>query len=64
MIHEWLGSNDNFENMSNELTKEIRAVLAVDLYNGKQAITADKALKLMKIMISNKMSRLLTCALQ
>lgn len=45
IIHEWWGLNDNIRNTANDLAKEGFVVLAVDLYDGKAAETADDARK-------------------
>ena len=46
MMHEWWGLNDNIKTMAKELAKEGYAVLAVDLFEGTVAATADEARKL------------------
>lgn len=43
VIHEWWGLNDNIRMMTNKLAGEGYSVLAVDLYSGKVAETADSA---------------------
>lgn len=43
MIHEWWGLNQNIKEMANTLAKEGYLVLAVDLYEGKIAETAEDA---------------------
>ncbi len=46
MIHEWWGLNDNIKEMANNLASHGYVVLAVDLYDGKVAITSDEARQL------------------
>lgn len=46
MIHEWWGLNDNVRDMARQLAGQGYQVLAVDLYNGEYATTADKAREL------------------
>ena len=43
LIHEWWGLNQNIKNTAHDLAKEGFVVLAVDLYDGKVAETADDA---------------------
>ncbi len=43
MIHEWWGLNDNIRTMADALATHGYAVLAVDLFNGSVAETADEA---------------------
>lgn len=43
LIHEWWGLNQQIKDVASELAKEGYLVLAVDLYNGKVAQTADEA---------------------
>src|SRR3989304_8775057 len=43
MIHEWWGLNDNIKEMAQLLAEEGYVVLAVDLYKGKVATTAQEA---------------------
>ncbi|MFB5645758.1 MAG: dienelactone hydrolase family protein, partial [Nitrosopumilaceae archaeon] len=43
MIHEWWGLNENIKEMAEKLASHGYVVLAVDLYNGKVATTADEA---------------------
>lgn len=47
MIHEWWGLNDNIKDMANKLASHGYVVLAVDLYGGKVATTAEEARTLM-----------------
>ena len=53
MIHEWWGLNDNIKNMAETLAKEGYVVLAVDLYNGKMANTAESAQNLVSKVREN-----------
>ena len=53
MIHEWWGLNDNIKNMAETLAKEGYVVLAVDLYNGKVANTAESAQNLVSKVREN-----------
>jgi carboxymethylenebutenolidase len=46
MIHEWWGLNDNIKEMADKLASYGYVVLAVDLYDGKVAITSDQARQL------------------
>lgn len=46
MIHEWWGLNDNIKTMAKKLASHGYIVLAVDLYGGKVATTADQARQL------------------
>ncbi len=48
MIHEWWGLNDGIRAMAKRLAGQGFAVLAVDLYDGKVAKTADEATALVK----------------
>ena len=43
MIHEWWGLNENIKTMARTLASEGYEVLAVDLYDGKVATTAEEA---------------------
>lgn len=43
MIHEWWGLNENIKDMANLLAQEGFVVLAVDLYDGKVAVTPEEA---------------------
>lgn len=47
VIHEWWGLNDDIKAMTRRLAAKGYVVLAVDLYNGKTAKTADEANSLM-----------------
>lgn len=53
MIHEWWGLNDNIKNMAETLATEGYVVLAVDLYNGKVANTAESAQNLVSKVREN-----------
>ncbi len=53
MIHEWWGLNDNIKNMAETLAKEGYVVLAVDLYNGKVANTAESSQNLVSKVREN-----------
>jgi carboxymethylenebutenolidase len=48
LIHEWWGLNDHIKHWADRVAAEGYATLAVDLYGGKVATTADDAQKLMK----------------
>lgn len=48
VIHEWWGLNDNVKHWTDRLAAEGYAALAVDLYGGQVATTADEAMALMK----------------
>jgi carboxymethylenebutenolidase len=54
MIHEWWGLNDHIRNMADEFAKEGYAVLAVDLYNGKVAVSPDEAMSLVTAARDNQ----------
>ena len=47
MIHEWWGLNDNIKDMAETLASHGYTVLAVDMYDGQVATTADEARSLM-----------------
>lgn len=46
MVHEWWGINDNIKAMADRYAGEGYTVLAVDLFGGQVATTADAAMKL------------------
>lgn len=46
LIHEWWGLNDNIREFAREFAKQGYVALAVDLYEGKSAATAEEAGKL------------------
>jgi carboxymethylenebutenolidase len=48
VIHEWWGLNDNIRDMARRLAGEGYAALAVDLYGGAKADTAEQATALMQ----------------
>jgi carboxymethylenebutenolidase len=48
VIHEWWGLNDHIKHWSDRLAADGYAALAVDLYGGKVATTADDAMSMMK----------------
>ncbi len=48
LVHEWWGLNDQIKAVAAELAKEGYVALAVDLYNGRVAITPEKARHYMK----------------
>lgn len=48
VIHEWWGLNDNVKHWTDRFAAEGYAALAVDLYGGRVATTADEAMGLMK----------------
>jgi carboxymethylenebutenolidase len=52
-IHEWWGLNENIEAMARRLAGEGYQVLAVDLYNGQIAETAETASELVKKVAKN-----------
>ncbi|MGV8150323.1 MAG: dienelactone hydrolase family protein [Candidatus Woesearchaeota archaeon] len=43
IIHEWWGLNDNIKDTAEKLAKQGYIVIAIDLYNGKVATTAEEA---------------------
>ncbi|MDX1508717.1 MAG: dienelactone hydrolase family protein, partial [Woeseiaceae bacterium] len=47
LIHEWWGLNDNIRAVANRLAAEGYMVLAVDLYSGQTATSAEEARQLM-----------------
>ena len=47
LIHEWWGLNDQIKSVAAEFAKDGYVALAVDLFNGKVATTADEAKALM-----------------
>lgn len=53
VIHEWWGLNDNVRAMADRLAGEGYIVLAVDLFGGKTAKTADEARQLMLSVVEN-----------
>ena len=53
MIHEWWGLNDNIKAMANRYAAEGYMVLAVDLYGGESATSADEARKKMLQVVEN-----------
>ncbi len=54
MIHEWWGLNDNIKQMARTLASHGYRVLAVDLYGGKVAATADEARQLVSSVNPNQ----------
>lgn len=54
VIHEWWGLNDNIKAATRRLAGEGYAALAVDLYGGKVADTADGAKQLMGGVLANR----------
>jgi carboxymethylenebutenolidase len=60
MIHEWWGLNDNIKREADEWAKSLNVnVLAVDLYDGKLATSADEAGKLMQANSAERSSSIL-----
>jgi carboxymethylenebutenolidase len=53
VIHEWWGLNDNIRAMARRLAGEGYVALAVDLYCGKSAETAEQARALMQASLEN-----------
>ena len=53
MIHEWWGLNDNIKAMANRYAAEGYMVLAVDLYGGESATSANEARKKMLQVVEN-----------
>lgn len=53
MIHEWWGLNDNIRAMADRLAAEGYIVLAVDLYGGKTASSAEEARQLMLSVVED-----------
>ena len=54
MIHEWWGLNDHIKRMADVLASQGYIVLAVDLYGGKVATTADEARTLVGSLDQNE----------
>lgn len=54
VIHEWWGLNDHVKHWADRLASDGYAALAVDLYGGKVATTADEAMKSMKSVDTDK----------
>ncbi len=56
MVHEWWGLNEHIKNQANILAKEGYVVLAVDLYQGEVATTANRAMELSSSVRNNPAS--------
>jgi carboxymethylenebutenolidase len=54
VIHEWWGLNDNIKSMTRKLASEGYVALAVDLYGGATADTAEKARPLMAAVVADQ----------
>lgn len=53
LIHEWWGLNDNIRALADDYARQGYTALAVDLYEGKTAATADEARALSKAVYDN-----------
>lgn len=53
VIHEWWGLNDNIREMSHRLAAAGYAVLAVDMYDGQAAASAEEARALMSVTMAD-----------
>ncbi len=53
LIHEWWGLNDNIRALADDYARQGYTALAVDLYAGKTAATADEARALSKAVYDN-----------
>jgi hypothetical protein len=62
VIHEWWGLNDHIKHYADRLAAEGYAALAVDLYGGQVATSADEAMKLMQAVDAGKASATLAAA--
>lgn len=62
VIHEWWGLNDHIKHYADRLAAEGYAALAVDLYGGQVATSADEAMKLMQAVDPAKASATLAAA--
>lgn len=60
LIHEWWGLNDQIKSMAAEFAKLGYAALAVDLYGGEVADTADGAMSLMQNVDNQEATETLT----
>src|SRR5258708_5086896 len=64
VIHEWFGLNDWVKEQASKLAGEGYAALAIDLYRGKVATTADEAHEIMRGVPEDRAKRDLDAAFQ